>query len=236
MEIEAIRKFLTEEDFQIIERCGYGKRRGLGTKPALIVVDAQFNFVGENRPILESIERYSLSIGSEAWSSLEVLQRVLKSARQHGVPIVYALAGPRVGEESFSASARKGGAVSQTATGVGRELPPQIEPRPGDIIIEKRYASAFFNTHLARFLFTLGVDTLLVTGYVTSGCVRATVVDGTSWGFSIGVIRDCVRDRFWISHVVSLFDIDMKYGDVMSAEEAVEYMSKLGRRNDSSLE
>jgi len=103
----------------------------------------------------------------------------------------------------------------------GDLIDPRIAPGDGDIVIEKGGASAFFDTRLSSLLRYFGVDTVIVTGMVTSGCVRATVVDACSHNFHTIVPRECVADRAAISHEVALFEMDLKYADVMSLEDVI---------------
>lgn len=113
-----------------------------------------------------------------------------------------------------------------------------LSPRPGDTIINKQYASSFFGTSLAAMLTSLGVDTLIVTGCSTSGCVRATVVDGMQHGFRVSVPRECVGDRHAAPHEANLFDIDSKYGDVVSKAEVMAYLAGCvdgGRKTEDGL-
>ena len=107
------------------------------------------------------------------------------------------------------------------------EVDPRLEPTSTEAVIEKRYASAFFGTPLAATLTAAGVDTLIVTGCTTSGCVRATVVDALQHGFRAIVPRQCVGDRAPAQHAASLVDIDGKYGDVVSLTDAVRYLERL---------
>ncbi len=107
------------------------------------------------------------------------------------------------------------------------EIVPELPRAPQDVVITKQYASAFFGTALAAMLTSYGADTLIVTGCSTSGCVRATAVDGMQHGFRVIVPRECVGDRHQAPHDANLFDIDSKYGDVVSKAEVIDYLSNL---------
>ena len=107
------------------------------------------------------------------------------------------------------------------------EIVPQLQPVDSDIIIVKQYASAFFGTSLAATLTSLGVDTILLTGCSTSGCVRASAVDGMQYGFRVIVPKECVGDRHAGPHEANLFDINSKYGDVVEKKEVMEYLKQL---------
>ncbi|MCP5101196.1 MAG: isochorismatase family protein [Chloroflexi bacterium] len=104
------------------------------------------------------------------------------------------------------------------------EIVPQLPPADDDVIIIKQYASAFFSTPLAAMLTSLGVDTIILTGCSTSGCVRATAVDGMQHGFRVIVPRECVGDRHTAPHEANLFDINSKYGDVVSKADVITHL------------
>ncbi|WP_249975535.1 N-carbamoylsarcosine amidohydrolase [Vreelandella olivaria] len=104
------------------------------------------------------------------------------------------------------------------------EFCPEVTPRQDELVITKQYASAFFGTSLATTLVAMGIDTLIITGCSTSGCIRATAVDGLQHGFRVMVVRDCVGDRHPTPHEANLFDIDSKYGDVINSDEAIHHL------------
>ena len=112
------------------------------------------------------------------------------------------------------------------------EIVPALAPRPGELVLEKRFASAFCGTSLHAYLTARAVDTVIVTGNSTSGCVRATVVDAISAGFRPIVPRQCVADRVPLSHVVNLFDMDSKYADVMDVEEVIAALERVAAAGD----
>ena len=107
---------------------------------------------------------------------------------------------------------------------------PELAPASDDLVIVKNYASAFFGTSLAATLTAAGIDTLILTGCSTSGCIRATAIDGIQHGFRVIVPRECVGDRRAGPHEANLFDINAKYGDVVSKRETLDYLAGLGRR------
>ena len=104
---------------------------------------------------------------------------------------------------------------------------PELEPRPGEFIVRKRQASAFFGTELTGWLTMRGVDTVLVAGCTTSGCVRASVIDSLSYNFRTIVVRDCVGDRAIGPHDANLFDMEQKYADLMTRDEVLSVIGKL---------
>jgi maleamate amidohydrolase len=224
---------LTERDKQVFAAAGYGKRQGFGHKPAVIVVDVNYNFVGDvSEPILESIKKYRNSCGEEGWQGVYQISRLLDTARDKNVPIFYSTApSHRValmagrwhgknsrGTEDFRSQAQD-----------GNEIVREIAPHEGDIVILKDKPSVFFGTPLMSYLHELQVDTLLVAGTTTSGCVRATVVDAFSYNFKVVVVEECVFDRGQTSHKVNLFDMQAKYADVLPLEAALSYLDELSR-------
>jgi maleamate amidohydrolase len=224
---------LSERDKQVFAAAGYGKRQGFGRRPAVIVVDVNYNFVGDvPEPILESIKKYRNSCGEEGWQGVYQIGRLLETARAKGVPIFYSTA-PRHrlaltagrwhgknsrGDEDFHGRAQD-----------GNEIVREIAPQEGDIVIFKDKPSVFFGTPLISYLIELQVDTLLVAGTTTSGCVRATVVDAFSYNFKVVVVEECVFDRGQASHQVNLFDMQAKYADVIPLEAALHYLNELPR-------
>jgi nicotinamidase-related amidase len=222
---------LTERDKQVFAAAGYGKRQGFGRKPALIVVDVNYNFVGDvPEPILESIKKYRNSCGEEGWQGVYQIRTLLDAAREKSVPIFYSTAPSHRsaltsgrwhgknsrGSEDFHSHAQDGNAIVR-----------EIAPHEGDIVILKDKPSAFFGTPLMSYLHELQVDTLLVAGTTTSGCVRATVVDAFSYNFKVAVVEECVFDRGQTSHKVNLFDMQAKYADVVTLEAALNYLDAL---------
>jgi len=228
---------LTERDQQVFAAAGYGKRQGFGRKPAVIVVDVNYNFVGDvPEPILESIKKYRNSCGEEGWQGVYQISRLLDGARDKKVPIFYSTApSHRValmagrwhgknsrGTEDFHSHAQDGNAIVR-----------EIAPHEGDIVILKDKPSVFFGTPLMSYLHELQVDTLLVAGTTTSGCVRATVVDAFSYNFKVVVVEECVFDRGQTSHKVNLFDMQAKYADVVPLEVALSYLDELASDLDA---
>lgn len=222
---------LTNTDKEVIKRGGYGKIKGLGEKPVVIVIDIQYNYSGENKPILEQIEKWPSGCGEEAWRAVNKTEILLKEAREIGVPIIYTRNVQKtIDFDCFSSKTNRN--QSKYLDGhFGTKIVDIIAPKKGDLVIDKAYPSAFFGTPLISWLIKLGVDTLLVAGGTTSGCVRATVIDAVSRNYNVAVIEDCVFDRIQLSHKAGLFDIWMKYADVINLDEALDYLSYLKKQN-----
>ncbi len=207
------------DEIEVYRRAGYQKAFGLGLRPALLVVDVEYNFTGlPERELLQSIAIYRNSCGPMAWEAIPKIARLLERAREMGLPV------------AFTHGFERPDTVRHPQ--LGTQIVDEVAPRPGELVIEKEAASAFFGTRLAANFIKLGVDTVIHTGCVTSGCVRASVVDGAAYGFKNAIVEECVFDRALTPHIANLFDMDAKYGDVMSLESVESYLESLpARRN-----
>jgi len=227
-------EFLTERDREVFGAAGYGAEAPMKGRPALLIIDVNFGFVGD-RPedLRESIKRFPNSCGAEGWKAMERLVPVLAAAREKNLPVFYS-----TGDETHGFLSRHSWGAKNPVVGKWRatggearmranEIPPQIAPRPGEVIIAKNKPSVFFGSTLLQYLITLGVDQLLCCGTTTSGCVRATVVDAFSHGYRVAVIEDCTFDRGQASHAVNLFDLSQKYANVFPSERIIEYIRSL---------
>lgn len=230
-------KFLTESDRQVVAASGFGARGGFGSRPAVLIVDVNYAFTGDVRmPILESIKTWRTSCGSVGWDAIEPTQRLLAAARANHIPVFFS-----TGVDSRPDGFDRGGwshknrrsgedraAAAPPKPARGNDIVKEIAPLPQEIVIEKFKPSPFNGTPLPGFLVDLGVDTLIVTGTTTSGCVRAAVVDAFSLNYKISVVEECTFDRFESSHAMSLFDMHAKYCDVINLGEAVSYLDGIG--------
>lgn len=212
---------LRDEDFECIARAGFGRRMGIGHRPAVLCIDAQRYMFGEDG----RDDAYPSSCGPEARHALPRLQRLLDAARQRGWFVVFTRfviddpedMGVYGRKRAFSDSpnwCRRGTP--------GAEIVPDLGPRGGDRVIVKKKPSAFFGTPLAAMLIDRGVDTVIVCGGSTSNCVRATVFDSSSYNFRTIVVADAVIDRVKASQEMSLFDMDRQFADVMSLDTLLE--------------
>ena len=218
---------ITESEKKIYQKCGYaGKKLTFGTNLALLIIDVTYNFVGDKpEPILKSIERFPLSCGEEGWKAVHQTSSLLPIAREKNIPIIYSASLPSIPLVPW----RKRNPRAQEIRAVrnGNEIIKEIAPLAKDIVIYKPSPSVFLGTTLLNVLITLKIDTLLCCGGVTSGCVRATVVDAASYGYVVGVIEECTFDRGQTTHKVNLFDMDAKYASVISVNEVKDYLAKL---------
>ena len=224
--------FLTERDKQVFAASGYGARGGFGKRPALLIIDVNYGFVGDrSEPILESVKRWMNSCGEEGWAAVGVIKSLLVACRGKGVPIIYT-SGLRRGDAwDQGAWAYKNSRVNKDYLGQttlrSNIIVPDIAPGPQDLGIGKQKPSAFHGTPLLDYLVHLRCDSLLVTGTTTSGCVRASVVDAFSYNYRVAVIEDGCADRSQASHAVNLCDMNAKYADVVSSPETIEYINSL---------
>lgn len=222
--------YLTDRDREVYALSGFGASRELGSRPALLVIDVNYDFVGHERaPVTESAKTWSHSCGEEGWDGVEAIATLLAASREHSLPIFYSTSDvPRpdgLGRGMWRNS-RKG--EEQGVPGfVGSDIVAEVAPEERDVVMRKSKPSAFFGTGLLHHLLELGVDTLLVTGTTTSGCVRATVLDAFNHNFNVVVVEEGCFDRGEASHAINLFDMDAKYADVLGLEETLTYLSKL---------
>jgi maleamate amidohydrolase len=220
---------LGAEDREIIERGGYGRTRGLGVRPALVIIDCQYNHIGADKPILHQLDEWPAGAGERGWSIVRRIQPVLEAARRTGLPVIYTRYCHSERGARFDSFAKKRGRdLSAFVDGApGTRIVAELAPADGELVIDKVHASAFYGTALLSYLIGLQVDSLLVTGVSTSGCVRATAVEAASLNYNVVVLADCVTDRILISHKASLLDLWMKYADVLDAEAASAYLEGL---------
>ena len=223
--------FITERDRQVFEAAGYGRDIGFGSRPTLFVIDVHYNFVGdEPEPILESVKKYRTSCGAEGWDCVHRIKHLLELAREKNVPVFYTVSERRPDLLDSGIQVRKsyrGQEKSGVAGTRATQIVEEVAPRPQDMLISKRKPSAFFGTPLMSHLNFLDVDTVIITGCTTSGCVRATAVDAYAYNFHTVVVEDCVFDRFQSSHAINLWDLNAKYADVVSMEEVKAYLEDL---------
>jgi nicotinamidase-related amidase len=209
---------LTERDRQVIEKAGYDETgasswdsRGLGTDPLVLVIDVQRLVVGEDEPILDAIEEYRTAMGEVAWDAIEEIEPFLEFAREHGLPVAYT----RVVPTSYDDPDHE-----------DLDIVEPVAPEPGETVIDKSYASAFYGTDLLSQLVRGGHDSVIIVGNSTSGCVRATSIDAQQNGFDVILPQECLFDRIEASHKIALLDLWMKYAEVLEREEIEAYVEE----------
>jgi maleamate amidohydrolase len=201
-----------------VKHAGFHGRAGFGQRPALLVVDVNLGFTDPASPLVCELD-----------DVVTAIRRLLDEARRAAVPVVYTTVsyddGDRVAAATFI---DKVPALLTLAAGSRWvEIDPRIAPQPGEPVLNKLFASAFFGTPLSSLLAAAGCDTVIVTGASTSGCVRATVVDALQHGYRPVVPREAVGDRNPAAHEANLYDIDAKYGDVVSVDEVAVHLERL---------
>jgi maleamate amidohydrolase len=220
------RDLIGARDREILEAAGYGHAVGFGESPALLVVDVTYGLVGRAPlSVLEAIQTYPSAVGEAGWAAVDVIRRLLEAARGAHVPVLYSAG---TGEPGRWAEKRPSH-LRQPADAY--ELVDDIAPRPGETVIRKAKPSAFFGSRLGACLAELGVDSVVVCGGTTSGCVRATVVDAFSHDLRVVVVEDAVVDRVQLSHAAALLDMDQKYSDVLPSDVVVAWLQANAARH-----
>ncbi len=231
-----LQSFLSERDREVLKRSGYGGQMGLGQRPALLVIDATWAFCGDRpQPILEAITRWPNACGEAAWQAVSAIDALARAFRAAGRPVIYTAGGYRADKQDMGSWLWKHVRSAEGAPAPAGDIPPwdpdeivaPIAPQPQDWLIRKQKPSAFFGTPLQSHLTLLGVDSVVITGGTTSGCVRATVVDAFSANYRVAVVEEGCFDRCETSHAVSLLDMNAKYADVMPLPEALALIESL---------
>lgn len=196
---------------------------GYGRNPAVVVIDFTLAYTTPGSPFFaEGVVR-----------AVTDTVPLLEAARAAGIPVIHTKVMYHPSGADGGWFVRKVPALRKLIPGEPlAEIDPKVAPLPEEVVIVKQYPSPFFGTPLAPMLATLGVDTLILAGCSTSGCVRAGALDGVQHGYRVIVPRECVGDRHDGPHDANLFDINAKYGDVVGREEVIEYLANLAKRND----
>jgi nicotinamidase-related amidase len=209
---------MTDETTQeIYDRAGLGQSVTLGTRPAVLVVDLSRGFTDPE-----------CAMGSDLTAVVEATNTVLAAAREGSVPVIFTTIG-------FEANLKDGSLWLQKAPSLGElqlggkwvELDPRLGRRESETVILKKGASAFFGTNLASILVSQNVDTIILCGATTSGCIRATAIDLLQYGYPTLVPRECVGDRAPDPHEANLIDIQAKYADVVPTSDVLSYLERV---------
>ena len=211
----------TEKDIEVYKRQRFGQRLGYGISPALVVIDFTNGFADPN-----------VLGGGNIPDAIAHTRELLSAAREVGIPIAYTRHAYASDESNFGLFNAKLPTNNLLKVGHSNvEIVPELFPIKGELIIDKQYPSAFFGTNLASWLAAKRIDTLIICGCTTSGCVRASAVDAMCAGFRPMVVRQCVGDRAEGPHEANLFDLQQKYADVVSLDETKVYLGNLERLN-----
>jgi maleamate amidohydrolase len=216
---------IPESDLRLY--AGWRRETFVGPRPALLAIDLyDLVYRGGPLPPAELDERYTNSCGIFAHRAIAPTKKLLAAARRAGVPIFFCTQETRANNRPRGASStrRKGEPLPADSYAIYHEF----TVAPDDILICKQRASIFHGTPLFSHLSLLGVQSLIVCGESTSGCVRASVVDGYSSGFHVTVVEECTYDRAELTHKVNLFDMHHKYADVMHIDEVLAHLGAMG--------
>lgn len=197
---------------------GFGGRGGFGRRPALVVIDMTLGFTDPESPLVCDLE-----------GPVSEIEKLLRAARQAEIPIAFTTVAYRESDKLTAATfIDKVPALLTLEAGTRwAEIDPRIAPEETEPVLNKLFASGFFGTGLSSLLTAAGIDTLIITGASTSGCVRATAVDALQYGFRPVVPREAVGDRDPEAHEANFYDIDAKYGDVIPVRETLDYLEEV---------
>src|SRR5438132_10252719 len=208
------------ETFDFYVRKGFAARVGFGARPALLVIDIIRAFTDLRSPLASNLD-----------DQVAAIRTLLAAARERDMPVIFSTVAYDADLQEAGIWIRK--IPSNSWLVEGSEwvaLDARLDRQPREMLLVKKYASCFFGTDLAARLVSRQVDTLLITGCTTSGCVRATAVDACSLGLHTIVVQEAVGDRADLPHIANLFDIDANYGDVVQTDEALGYLQALPGR------
>ncbi len=213
---------MSPEDMDLYKH--YARELFVGRRPALLAIDLyNMAYQGGPRPVHEVAKEFPSGCGEYAWNAIEPTKQLFAMARARGFPVIYT-----TGEDRQEARPNRIRATNRRPSGDSGDDPfgiyPAFASEKDDLIVYKQRASGFYGTPLVAHLTQAGVDTVIVCGESTSGCVRASVVDAYSNGFHVVIAEECAFDRSLLSHKVNLFDMHHKYADVMSMEQLSEHL------------
>jgi maleamate amidohydrolase len=206
-----------DEDF--FAQRGFGIKIGFGERPALIVIDMITGFTDASMPL-----------GAPLESQLAAQKPLIDVAHERNIPVIFStvIYNDHDLKDAGLWAIKMKGTMTLKAGTTAIEVDKRLDMRPTDSLLVKKYASCFFGTDLVPRLLNQRVDTLIVTGCTTSGCVRATAVDAVQNGFRPMVVKEAVGDRSASAHEQSLFDLNAKYADVVGLDETLQYMKTVG--------
>lgn len=196
---------------------GFGGHLSFGFAPALLIVDVVIAYLEPGSPLYDPA--FAVALASN--------ERLVAAARGAGVPVIFTNVVYRAGGRDGGLFFRKVPALAAFLEGSPMgAFPSTLQPTPDELVVTKQYASAFFGTSLAATLTSMGIDTLLVTGFSTSGCVRATTLDALQNGFTPFVVAEACGDRDPRPHQANLFDLSKKYAEVVSESQAIALLAR----------
>ncbi len=223
-------RFLTEQDRLHLDMSRH-RQIGFGARPVLLLIDLyRWVFGDKPEPLLEAIKSWPGSCGLAAWEALPHIQTLLAAARRAGIPIVHVTGlGRESGVAGWNRTSVPPADITPEVLDRQRrqfDIVDQLKPLAGEALLHKASPSAFWGTPLIGHLNSLNADTIITCGESTSGCVRATVVDGCTYRFRMVVVEEGVFDRTQASHAINLLDMSQKYADVLPVAEVIKYLEE----------
>jgi nicotinamidase-related amidase len=225
-------KLIPKSELALYERVGFALEPELGARPVLIVVDLTYGFTGsEGLTLAEAIREFQPACGPVSWETVPRIGRLIELFRGAELPVVFTRSDLR--DVPFTGKSTRSRRDAAKLAPKFSEFPPAVTPQIGEWVLEKTKASAFFQTPLSAYLVRQAIDTVIVCGVSTSGCVRATVVDAASHGFNTLVVDDCCFDRSEFAHASNLFDLT-KYAAVVSLGELEALLAQKGSSTEKA--
>jgi len=212
----------TDEEF--FRQRGFGLKIGFGERPALVVID-----------MVKAFTNPQMMLGANLDKEIEATKPLLDAAHERKIPVFFStvIYNDADLKDAGIWALKQKGVVTLRGDSDGVEVDPRLDFRKSDSLVVKKYASCFFGTDFLTRLMSQRVDTLIITGCTTSGCVRATAVDAVQSGLRPMVVREAVGDRSAAAHEQSLFDLNAKYADVVSLDETLQYLRTVGHNSQS---
>ena len=216
------RGFVDDETQEIYSH--YKRDVFVGENPAVLMVDVyKASYEGGQQRVIDVIKEHPSSCGERAWSMVEPAKQLLEASRAAGIPITYCTGDTR-------SSSGKGRATNRQVLNEHNEsydILEELAPEDGELVVYKQRASAFYGTPLMSHLTQMGIQSLIMGGGTTSGCLRAAVQDAKANGFHVTLVEECCYDRTAMNHMVNLFDMHHKYADVMHLDEVLTHINGL---------
>jgi len=210
---------MDEETLEIYS--AYERPLKVGPNAAVLMIDVyQASYDGGQQKVVDVIKGHPSSCGERAWAMVEPGKQLLKAARAAGLPVMYSTGDVR----SHAEKGRPTNRVTMTETDNAYDILPELAPEEDDLVVYKQRASCFYGTPLMSHMVNLGIQSLIVGGGTTSGCLRAGVQDAKANGFHVTLVEECCYDRTAINHKVNLFDMHHKYADVMKLKDVIAHL------------
>jgi len=223
------RGFVDDETEEIYSH--YKRDVFVGENPAVLMVDVyKASYEGGQQRVIDVIKEHPSSCGERAWAMVEPAKQLLEASRAAGIPITYCTGDTR-------SSSNKGRATNRQVLNEHNEsydILEELAPEDGELVVYKQRASAFYGTPLMSHLTQMGIQSLIMGGGTTSGCLRAAVQDAKANGFHVTLVEECCYDRTAMNHMVNLFDMHHKYADVMHLDEVLTHINGMGEVKKAS--